>query len=105
MWAQATPRKYKYKSCTLALVMLKDMPGLTPPGGFSGHDEVSYTTIEATAREILARCISPVFGFGKSGARGSESLGFANPTGFDIIGTFSTCFFCAWSHSLWSLLI
>ena len=81
-WTQTTPRRYKYKSCTVAVVLLKDMPGATPPGKYPAHDEVSYAAVELSAREIIARCLSPVMG-----EKRERGLGFANPTGFEIIGT------------------
>lgn len=31
-FAQTTPRRYKYKSCTMAIVMLADLPGGAVPG-------------------------------------------------------------------------
>ena len=83
IWAQRTPRKYRYKSCTLAIVMLKDMPeGVVPGRGFPGSDLSSYAFLEMTARNVLIKCMSPVL-------RGRQSgrVGFANPTGFDIAGT------------------
>ena len=82
IWAQRTPRKYRYKSCTLAIVMLKDMPqGILPARGFPGTDLSSYTFLEMAARNVLAKCMSPVLK-GKEG----NKVGFANPTGFDIAG-------------------
>lgn len=92
IWAQRTPRKYRYKSCTLAIVMLKDMPEGTIPGkGFPGTDLSSYAFLEMAARNVLAKCMSPVLR-GKPGSK----VGFANPTGFDIAGTLigflSACF-------------
>ena len=92
IWTQGTPRRYKYKSCTLAIVMLKDMPPeIAPPGGFPGHDEVSYTELELTAREIIARCLSIVMR--KKGERG---VNFVNPTGFDITGTIRSVISYVW---------
>ena len=51
------------------------------------HDVASYATIERAAREIVARCLSPVLG--KGGAKPGGELGFSNPTGFDIVGKLS----------------
>ena len=83
IWAQRTPRKYRYKSCTLAIVMLKDMPEGTVPGsGFPGTDLSSYAFLEMAARNVMAKCMSPVLG-----GDGRGKVGFANPTGFDIAGT------------------
>ena len=82
IWAQRTPRKYKYKSCTLAIVMLKDIPdGVVPARGFPGTDLSSYAFLEMAARNVLAKCMSPVM----KGEKGNK-VGFANPTGFDIVG-------------------
>ena len=83
IWTQGTPRRYRYKSCTLAIVMLQDMPPeIIPPGGFPGHDEVSYVELELTAREIIARCLSVVIR-----NKGERGVNFVNPTGYDITGT------------------
>ena len=83
IWAQRTPRKYRYKSCTLAIVMLKDIPdGTLPARGFPGTDLSSYAFLEMAARNVLAKCMSPVL-WGKTGGK----LEFTNPTGFDIAGT------------------
>ena len=63
--------------------MLKDMPlDIIPPGGFPEHDEVSYTELELTAKEIIARCLSPVIR-----DEGKRAVGFVNPTGYDVTGT------------------
>ena len=83
IWAQRTPRKYRYKSCTLAIVMLRDLPEGTVPGrGFPGTDLSSYAFLEMSARNVLAKCMSPVLR-----AKAGGKVEFANPTGFDITGT------------------
>ena len=91
VWAQRTPRKYRYKSCTLAIVMLRDMPEGTIPGrGFPGTDLSSYAFLEMAAKNVLAKCMAPVMLRGKGsdgGGGGGGRVGFANPTGFDIAGT------------------
>lgn len=87
IWDQETPRRYRYKSCTLAVVMLKDLPHeMTPARPYPGIDTSSYASLERAAREILASCISPVLG--KGGANEGGGVGFTNPAGFDILGTF-----------------
>lgn len=85
IWAQRTPRKYRYKSCTLAIVMLRDLPpGIVPGGEYPHSDLGNYVQLEKAARRILAKCISVVLSKGEG--RGGGRLGFANPTGFDIEG-------------------
>ena len=85
-FAQTTPRKYKYKSCTMAIVMLKDLPGGAVPGtSFPTSDLCTYIQLENAAKNVLEGCLSPVLGKSKGRAGG---LGFVNPTGYDIAGTF-----------------
>ena len=92
VWAQRTPRRYRHKSCTMAIVMLGDMPsGIVPPPAtrYSTSDLASYADLERAARGILLKCISPVRkqGAGLDGRRIDRArVGFTNPTGFGITG-------------------
>lgn len=85
-FSQSTPRKYKYKSCTMAIVMLRDLPGGVVPGTTSPKSDLcTYPHLENAAKNVLQGCLSPVLGKGRGPAGG---LGFVNPTGYDIGGTF-----------------
>ncbi len=85
-FSQPTPQKYKYKTCTLAIVMLKDLPGGAVPGtSFPSTDLSSYMDIQNAAKDVLRICISVVLGKGRGAGGG---LGFVNPTGYDTAGTY-----------------
>lgn len=92
IWAQRTPRRYRHKSCTMAIVMLSDMPpGIVPPPAsrYSASDLASYSDLERAARGVLMKCISPIRKQGKNLDRRrieGVRVGFANPTGFGIAG-------------------
>lgn len=82
---QATPQKYKYKTCTLAIVMLRDMPpSEVPVTTTQSTDLSSYLYVEMAARTVLKECLSVVLPNGKGGG---GALGFVNPTGYDVVGT------------------
>ena len=105
VWAQRTPRRYRHKSCTMAVVMLTDMPpGIvtTPAQRYSVSDLASYADLERAARSVFSKCISPVRRLGK-GLNGRKfegaKVGFANPTGYGIAGE-STSFECSCSYSV-----
>lgn len=69
----------------MAIVMLKDLPGGAAPGtSFPKTDLCTYVFVENAAKNVLQGCLSPVLGKGEG--RGG-SLGFVNPTGYDIAGT------------------
>ena len=92
IWAQRTPRRYRHMSCTMAIVMLRDMPpGIVPPptSTYPTSDLASYADLERVARGILAKCISPVRSVGQGSNRRKHRgtrVGFVNPTGFGIAG-------------------
>lgn len=86
LFTQSTPRKYKYNSCTMAIVLLRDLPGGAVPGiVFPMSDLSTYVSVENTAKNVFQGCLSPVLGKGKERGGG---LGFVNPTGYDIAGTY-----------------
>lgn len=97
---QATPQKYKYKTCTLAIVMLRDMPpSEVPVTTAQSTDLSSYLYIEMAARTVLKECLSVVLPNGKASG---GALGFVNPTGYDIVGTclrLLLLLLCPWSFS------
>ncbi|CAD6594130.1 MAG: hypothetical protein ASARMPRED_008676 [Alectoria sarmentosa] len=93
-FAQTTPRKYTYRSCTLAIVMLADLPS-EPPGlparRWPQTDLGDYVGIENAGLNVRDGCLSIVLGEG--GAAGGEEereqggrVGFVNPTGYDTAG-------------------
>lgn len=84
LFSQTTPRKYEYNSCTIAIVMLRDLPGGTAPGiTFPKSDLCTYVYIENAAKNVLQGCLSPMRGKGSR----NGGLEFVNPTGYDIAGT------------------
>jgi hypothetical protein len=88
-FSQATPQKYKYKTCTLAIVMLKDLPGGAIPGTTLRETDLgTYVDIANAAKRIMKVCLSVVMEKGR-GRGGGGGLGFVNPTGYDIAGTYS----------------
>lgn len=85
LFAQTTPRKYEYKTCTMAIVMLRDLPGEPlPVTRFPKSDLSTYLSIGIAAKNVLQVCLSPVRG---KGGRMGGGLGFVNPTGYDVTGT------------------
>ena len=86
LFTQLTPRKYKYRSCTMAIVLLRDLPeGLAPGINFPKSDLSTYVSVETAAKIVLQACLSPVRGKGRGKGGG---LGFVNPTGYDIVGVY-----------------
>lgn len=105
-FTQRTPRKYAYKSCTMAIVMLTDLQtlGLAVPRLPAGKkwartDLSDYTAIENAILNVRDGCLSVIVsgglgGDGDGGARkreregvgGKKGLNFANPVGYDVAG-------------------
>lgn len=75
----------------MAIVMLRDLPeGAVPGTTFPKSDLCTYPHLENAAKNVLQGCLSPVLGKGRGAAGG---LGFVNPTGYDIGGTFMDLYF------------
>lgn len=55
------------------------------PGNFPKSDLSTYVFVENAAKNVLQGCLSPVLG---KGWRRGGGLGFVNPTGYDIAGTY-----------------
>lgn len=72
----------------MAIVMLRDLPGGVVPGTTSPKSDLcTYPHLENAAKNVLQGCLSPVLGKGRGAAGG---LGFVNPTGYDIGGTYNS---------------
>ena len=71
----------------MAIVLLRDLPGGSEPGiVFPKSDLSTYVFVENAAKNVLQGCLSPVRGKGRGKGGG---LGFVNPTGYDIVGTYT----------------
>ena len=86
-FAQPTPRKYTYKSCTVAVVMLADLPpglpGLPlPPTRWPRSDLCDYVSIENAGLNVRDACLSIV----EEEGAGGRGLRFVNPTGYNLAG-------------------
>ncbi len=69
--------------------MLKDLPGGAIPGTTLRETDLgTYVDIANAAKRIMKVCLSVVMEKGR-GRGGGGGLGFVNPTGYDIAGTYS----------------
>ena len=62
---QRTPRRYVYNTCTMAIILQKDLPSLSPvaPGRQSSPptDFATYSEIGEVTNLLLRACVSPIF--------------------------------------------
>ena len=83
---QATPRRYEYNTCTMAIILQKDLPSLLPiaPGYHpSLTDFATYLEIWEVASVLLRDCISPIL----TSKRSSDlsRVRFVSLTGWDKV--------------------
>ncbi|KAK0508135.1 hypothetical protein JMJ35_009219 [Cladonia borealis] len=76
---QPTPRKYKFGSCTIGILMLNEYgPGELPGGDIKGasKDKASYMDLEQGAKHIFANCVlkQGLFGWMQAGSDGSIGI-------------------------------
>ncbi|KAM0804905.1 hypothetical protein BDR22DRAFT_832637 [Usnea florida] len=90
LFAERTPRKYMYKSCTVTIALLADVPpGLVPhlpepplPQGWRKSELCDYASIERAGLNIRDGCLSVV----EDRGGGAGGLGFVNPAGYKVLG-------------------
>lgn len=86
---QQTPRKYKFKSCTMGIVLLGffepgELPGVPPGTLFPRTDMASYQDLWKAVERVRTRCLSK---FATNQFLKSRDNNFVNPTGWNDVGT------------------
>ncbi|KAL9065514.1 MAG: hypothetical protein Q9161_008166 [Pseudevernia consocians] len=87
-FSQTTPRQYTYKSCTLAVALIADLPAGAVPGlperpNWPRTDVGTFAGIWQAGLGVRDVCLSVV---GGAGGKGKGRVGFVNPTGYETVG-------------------